>query len=124
MPLRQKLKKGVDQISTLQTVKRVREILGDKKGEDVVILDVHELSTVTDFFIICTATSQRHAKSLAEHLRLALKSEKIKPMHIDGLPEASWVVIDYIDFIVHIFVEEMRELYALEKLWGDAEKIE
>ena len=114
----------MDQISTLQTVKRVREILGDKKGEDVVILDVHELSTVTDYFIICTATSQRHAKSLAEHLRLALKSEKIKPMHIDGLPEASWVVIDYIDFIVHIFIEEMRELYALEKLWGDAEKIE
>ena len=124
MPLRQKSKKGVDQISTLQTVKRVREILGDKKGEDVVILDVHNLSTVTDFFIICTATSQRHAKSLAEHLRLALKSEKIKPMHNDGLPEASWVVIDYIDFIVHIFIEQTRELYALEKLWGDAEKIE
>jgi len=89
----------------------------------MVILDVHELSTVTDFFVICTATSPRHAKSLVEHLRKSLKDE-MKPMHIDGLPEGSWVVIDYIDFIVHIFTEQTRELYALEKLWGDAEKIE
>jgi ribosome-associated protein len=105
-------------------VKHVREILKEKKGEDVVILDVHEISTVTDFFLICTATSQRHSKSLAEYLRMSLRTEKLIPMHIDGLPESSWVVMDYIDFIVHIFIEETRELYALEKLWGDAEKIE
>lgn len=90
----------------------------------MVILDVHELSTVTDFFVICTATSPRHGKSLVEHLRKSLKEKQLRPMHVDGLPEATWVVMDYIDFIVHIFVEETRELYALEKLWGDAEKIE
>lgn len=124
MSLYEKVKKGVNQISTLKAVKKVREIIRDKKGEDVVILDVHELSTVTDFFVICTATSPRHSKSLAEYLRLSLKNEQQKLMHIDGLQESSWVVMDYIDFIVHIFVEETRELYALEKLWGDAQKIE
>ena len=96
----------------------------DKKGEGVVILDVRGLSSVTDFFVICTATSERHSRTLAEHIRKSFREENIMAYHVDGLPEGLWVVVDYIEFILHIFVEEKRKLYALEKLWGDAKRIE
>ena len=102
----------------------MRELLEDKKAEDAVILDVQGLSTVTDYFIICTATSERHAKTLCEHVVSSLKGENIRPYHLGGLPEGCWVVMDYIDFIVHIFIHEIRGIYALEKLWGDAKRID
>lgn len=90
----------------------------------MVILDVRGLSSVTDFFVVCTATSERHSKTLAEHIKISFKSENVMAYHVDGLPEGIWVVMDYIDFIVHIFIEDARKLYALEKLWGDAKRIE
>ena len=90
----------------------------------MVILDVRGLSSVTDFFVICTATSERHSKTLAEHIKISFKSESVRAYHVDGLPEGIWVVMDYIEFIVHIFIEDARKLYALEKLWGDAKRIE
>jgi ribosome-associated protein len=102
-----------------------RELALDKKAENPLVLDMRAISTITDFFVICTGTSSRHTRTIAENITKSLKSDhKILMHHSDGATEGRWVVLDYIDVIVHIFDEETREIYSLETLWGDAEKVE
>ena len=97
----------------------------DKKAEDLAILDLRGISTITDYFVICTGTSFRHTKTIAENIILKLKNDnKIKVQRVDGISEGRWIALDYIDVIVHIFDEKTRNLYLLENLWGDAEKVE
>jgi len=105
--------------------KAVRQLALDKQAEDPLILDVRGLSSITDFFVICSGTSIRHTRTIADTVsRQMKKSLKLPGSHIEGMQAGSWIVIDYIDVIVHIFDEETRQIYQLEKLWGDAEKIE
>lgn len=96
----------------------------DKKGEGVVVLDLRGLSSVTDYFVICHGTSRRHVQAISENIRLGLKKREIAEAHAEGEAEGRWVVLDYIDAIVHIFDEETRDIYRLEELWGDASRIE
>lgn len=117
-------KKESSKIKIRKIIGKVRGILDEKKGEDIVTLDLKGLSTVTDYFIICTATSPKHSRTIVEHVLAVLKKNEIRPYNVDGLPEGMWVVMDYIEFMVHIFIGETRELYALEKLWGDAKRVE
>jgi len=101
------------------------ELALDKKAEEPVILDMRGISTITDYFVICSGTSARHTRTIAENIIHSLKSNhKITNNHVEGLDEASWVAIDYVDVIIHVFDEETRNIYQLEKLWGDAEKVE
>ncbi len=94
-----------------------------KKALHLVVLDVHELSSVADAFIICSGRSNRQVKAIAEHIQVELKKQKIYPLSIEGLNEGHWVLMDYGHVIIHIFYEPVRSFYDLESLWVDAVRI-
>jgi ribosome-associated protein len=92
----------------------------DKNAEDVTILDLRGLSTVADFFLITSARSTTQADTIVETVRMALKSAGTRPRHLEGSAESGWLLLDYVDVIVHVFVGATRHFYSLERLWGDA----
>jgi ribosome-associated protein len=96
----------------------------EKKATDVVVLDLRKASAFTDFFVICTAGNARQIEAIAEAVQASLRGRGTKPALIEGLRHSEWVLIDYFDFIVHIFTPATREFYGLERLWGDAERVE
>ncbi len=99
--------------------KKIAQTLYLKKAEDILILDIRELSGIADFFIICSGTSDRHVKAIAD----AVFDELAKPWHKEGYENLRWILLDYVDVVVHVFQNETREFYGLERLWGDAEVI-
>lgn len=105
-------------------VDKIISLLLQKKGEDVLALNLKRLSPITDYFVIATANSSVHAQSLADTILEELKKEGELPHHIEGYAGAQWILLDYIDCVVHIFLKEIREFYGLERLWGDAPKYE
>lgn len=94
-----------------------------KKGEDLIVLDLRGISSFTDFFVIMHGNSPRQNTALYESVEQELKKENIKPLSIEGKKHTAWVLMDYGNFIVHVFSKEAREYYSLEKLWGDASKL-
>ena len=103
---------------------RCAELAADKKAEDVVALDLRGISNFTDFFVICSGTSEPHLKAIASEIEGRLKLDnKVKPVAVDGYPMSQWIVIDYSDVVVHIFHEEKRGYYSLEDLWSDAPRL-
>ena len=97
----------------------------DIKAEQIVVLDVSEVSSITDFFVICSGTSTPHLKAIAREVRAGMsEAHAVKPSMADGDHESQWVVLDYGIMMVHAFHPEKRDLYALEDLWGDAKKID
>ncbi len=95
-----------------------------KKGTDIVLLDVEELFLLSDVFVIATGTSRPHVQAIAEHVEEKLKELRdIKPIRVEGMSEAEWVLVDYGDMIIHVFQGPAREFYSLERLWGDADRI-
>jgi ribosome-associated protein len=92
----------------------------DKKAIDVAVLDLQGLSTIADFFLVCSARSTTQAETIAEAIRGALRAEGVRPRHNEGSAESGWLLLDYGDVVVHVFLEETRGFYALERLWGDA----
>ncbi|HMF59358.1 MAG TPA: ribosome silencing factor [Vicinamibacterales bacterium] len=103
--------------------KAVRAAL-DKKAGDVVVLDLRGTPAFTDFFILCSGQSQRQVKAIADGVEDALRTAKVRPSHVEGYERAEWVLMDYFTFIVHVFTPQTRAFYSLERLWGDAERIE
>jgi len=99
---------------------RAIDLAADRKGQDMLVLDLRGLSNATDWFLLVSGTSDLHARSIAEHIIDELKKEGHRPDHIEGLRAGRWVLIDYIDFVVHVFHPAAREFYQLERLWGDA----
>ena len=95
----------------------------DRQAEDIVILDVHELIVITDLFVICTGTSDRQVRTVVEEVEKALRALGHKPVRREGEQEARWVLLDYVDVVVHVFAEEEREYYDLERLWRDAPRV-
>ena len=96
----------------------------EKKAIDVVLLDLRKASAFTDFFVIATGASTRQVQAIADAVQEALRARGLRPALVEGYAQGEWVLLDYFDFIVHVFVPAKREFYALERLWGDAEKIE
>jgi ribosome-associated protein len=96
----------------------------DRKGRELVVLDLRGISTATDYFLIVTGTSDTHVRSIAEHVIDDLKTAGVRPDHVEGLRGGRWVLIDYIDFVVHVFHPAAREFYQLEDLWGDAPRLD
>ena len=96
----------------------------DKKAIDLVVLDLRKASAFTDFFIIATGATTRQVQAIAEGVREALARSGAKPALVEGLDRAEWVLVDYFDFVVHVFTPATREFYGLERLWGDAERVE
>lgn len=91
-----------------------------KKGFDVKILKLKKLSSVCDYFVICSGSVDIHVKAIADAIEEGLKHKGIYPSHREGSEGARWVLLDYFDVVIHVFNEEARQFYALEKLWGDA----
>jgi ribosome-associated protein len=91
-----------------------------KKAVDVKILDLRELTTITDYFVICSGDLDVHVKAISDAVVEALEKEKIKVWHIEGYSALKWVLLDYVDVVVHVFERQAREFYGLERLWGDA----
>jgi ribosome-associated protein len=96
----------------------------DKKAEHLVVLDLTKSSAFTDFFVICTGTNRRQVQAIADAVEEAIGKRGTKPALVEGYQRGDWVLLDYFDFIVHVFMPASREFYNLERLWGDAEKIE
>ena len=92
----------------------------DKRAVDVVVLDVQGLSSVTDYFLVCSGKSTPHLQTIIDAIREALKEGGTRPLHAEGVPESGWILLDYGDVVVHVFLEDTRAYYALERLWGDA----
>ncbi|MDQ3346546.1 MAG: ribosome silencing factor [Acidobacteriota bacterium] len=103
--------------------KAVRAAL-DKKAADVVVLDLRATPAFTDFFILCSGQTTRQVKAIADGVEEALRAAKVRPAHVEGYDRAEWVLMDYFTFIVHVFTPQTRAFYSLERLWGDAERIE
>lgn len=101
-------------------VARAVDLARDRKARDLMVLDLRGVSTATDFFFVATGTSDIHVRGIAEHIIDELKKEDARPSHVEGLRGGRWVLIDYIDFVVHVFHPAAREFYQLERLWGDA----
>ncbi|HEV8263998.1 MAG TPA: ribosome silencing factor [Gemmatimonadales bacterium] len=98
----------------------VIDALADRKAVDAVVLDLRGLCAATDYFVIVSGTSDAHVRGMADHLVAALAPLGVKPHHVEGLVQGRWVLLDYVDFVVHVFHPELRDFYQLERLWGDA----
>jgi ribosome-associated protein len=98
-------------------------MLEDRKAEDIVLLDVREITILADYFVICSGTSERQIRALSNDVSRQLKSEVGAPLNIEGEASGGWVLIDYGDVVVHIFAPETRKLYDLEGFWQDAKTI-
>ncbi|MEK7400716.1 MAG: ribosome silencing factor [Candidatus Poribacteria bacterium] len=96
----------------------------DRKALDIVVLDLKGLSSLTDYFVICSGNSDTHVQGIAEIIEESLDEKTVKIWHREGEKRSTWILLDYIDVIVHIFTKEAREFYSLERLWGDAPKTE
>ncbi len=92
----------------------------DKKAEEVVVLDLRDVSSATDFFVIASGRSDVQVKAIAEHVLDSAKAAGVRPEHVEGRDDGRWVLLDYIDYVVHVFHAPVREFYRLEALWGDA----
>src|SRR6266481_2665137 len=101
-----------------------RELADNKKAENTVILDVRELSSVTDYFVLASGTSEPHLRAIVDELTEKLLQEHdLRPRAVDGTFPAAWVVLDFFDVIVHIMRQDVRDRYDLETLWGDAPRV-
>jgi ribosome-associated protein len=99
----------------------VAEYASDAKAEEIVALDLRGLTSVADYFVICTGRSDRQVKAIQDRIHLGMKNQHgMLPTRVDGVTQAQWVLMDYADVIVHIFMPEMRDFYRLEQLWGEA----
>ena len=96
----------------------------DKKALDLVVLDLRKAAGFTDFFLICTGGNTRQIRAIADGIIDALAGDGVKPAHIEGYDRSEWILLDYFDFIVHVFAPETRVFYGLERLWGNADRIE
>ena len=98
-----------------------RELADRRKAEDIVVLDVRKISSITDYFVIATGTSEPHLRAVAEEIEDKLRDEHdVRPRAVDGTLQTAWLVLDYFDVIVHVMRADVRKLYDLETLWGDA----
>ena len=101
-----------------------RELADNKKAENIVILDVSELSSVTDYFVIASGTSEPHLRAIVDEItENLLEDHNVRPKAIDGTLQTAWVVLDFFDVIVHVMRNDVRERYDLETLWGDAPRV-
>jgi ribosome-associated protein len=104
--------------------RRIAGIADDKQASEMVALDVRQLVGYTDYLVICTARNERQAKAVHDEVYHQLKREGLLPARVEGEREAQWILMDYLDCILHVFTPEPRERYRLEVLWGEAERLE
>ena len=98
--------------------------LSEKKAEKISALKVKDITSIANYFVIASASSTTQAKALADYVEYKLGEKGVKPKNVEGVSSASWIVLDYIDVVVHIFTEEQREFYRLDNLWADGEPVD
>lgn len=103
---------------------RVAEAADDRRALEIEILDMRGLMTICDYFVICSGRSRLHVDAIAEEIEDQMSALGIEPQHVEGIPDSSWVILDYLDVVVHIFEPDAREFYNLEGLWHDAGRVE
>ena len=111
-------------MNSLEIAKETAKILDSKKGSAVKVVYIKDVSILSDYLVIATGTSSTHVKSLAEEVEVQLKDLGVTPTHVEGHRSNSWILIDYGNVIVHVFSEETRKFYDLERLWKDGKEIE
>jgi ribosome-associated protein len=109
-----------DVLSGEALVERIVSVASDRKAVDIRVLDVRGMVSYTDFFVICSGRSDRQAKAIHDAVHESLKGEGVLPRRVEGAREARWVLMDYLDAVVHIFTPDARSFYRLEQLWGEA----
>ena len=122
--MNKKIQAKINKKSLPREVKMAVKASQDKKAEKIVILDLREISSFTDYFVIMQGNSKRQNIAIYESVEQELKREKVRPLSIEGKANAEWILMDYGGFIVHVFSVEAREYYLLEKLWGDAPRLD
>jgi ribosome-associated protein len=110
--------------ASAELTRKIARIADDKQGEDLVALDVRELVAYTDYLLLVTARNERLAKAIHDEVYAQLKSEGRLPARVEGEREARWVLLDYLDCVLHVFVPEMRDRYRLDRLWGEADRLD
>ncbi len=100
---------------------RTARLIWEKKGADILIMDLRRLTTITDYFVIASVDTDIQARAIVNHLEEQLRPEGVRPWHVEGTMESEWILIDYVDVVVHLFRPQTRAFYNLERLWGDAE---
>ncbi|MEE8463023.1 MAG: ribosome silencing factor [Acidobacteriota bacterium] len=109
---------------TKTLLKKVCEAIESKQGDEVTILDVSKISSFTDFFVICHGHNSRQNRAICDEILERLKKENHQsPAHVEGYQHADWILMDYLDFVVHVFSPQTRQSYKLEKLWGDGVQV-
>jgi ribosome-associated protein len=103
-----------------RAARRAATICVENRAADVMLLDLHGLTDMTDYFVVASGTSDTHVRSVAEHVLAGLERDGLRAQAVEGLQQGRWVVLDYVDFIVHVFHPSLRSYYQLERLWGDA----
>ncbi len=112
---------SLTEITTAAT--RAANLCLDMKANDVVMLNLHGVTDMTDYFIIASGTSDTHVRSIGEHIVEVLRKEGFKVHHSEGLQGGRWVLLDFVDFVVHVFHPALRSFYQIERLWSDAEQV-
>nr|HID14570.1 ribosome silencing factor [Anaerolineae bacterium] len=111
-------------LDPLELARRIVEMIADKKGEDVLLLDIRDISILADYFIIGSSTSERQAKAIVEGIKQETKRTfDVRPLHVEGEPASGWILMDYGSVIVHLFAPEVRAYYDLEGLWREGRTV-
>lgn len=111
-------------MNSFEIAKKVAKVLDSKKAHKIDVIEITKLTILSDYFVIASATNSTHVKSLADDVEFELKKLGKNPQRVEGYQDANWIVLDYSDVVVHIFYEETRNFYNLEKLWSDGKKLE
>lgn len=111
-------------MTSLETTKKVVQALDDKKASNIQVIKVRDLTIVADYFVIASTTNSTHAKALIDEVEFVLKQAGSEPKHIEGYSHANWIILDYSDVMVHVFQEETREYYNLDRLWSDGQAVD
>ena len=99
--------------------RRISELMLEKKALDVTIIDVRKITTLTDFFVLCTSESQPQSRAITDHIHQEMKKEKMKAWHIEGYQQLDCVLLDFVNIVAHVFSKDAREYYEFERLWAD-----
>lgn len=111
------------ELEPLDRALRITGAADKRRAEEVVVLDMRGLTTICDYFVICSGRSRPHVDAIAEEVEEQMSALGIEPRHIEGIPDSSWVILDYLDVVVHVFEPDARRFYNLEGLWGDAARV-
>jgi ribosome-associated protein len=115
--------RATTEVPSIDLARKAASVCLDNKANDVLILSLEGVSDMTDFFVIASGTSDTHVRALGEHILDDLRKDGARAHHVEGLTQGRWVLLDYVDFVVHLFHPSLRSFYQIERLWADADEV-